>query len=180
MYGYIYKITHIPSGEFYIGQHKAEEFDENYWGGGTRIRRKLDNYPLEEFEREVLETAQSPEELNSLELKYVDLKVVQDPKCLNLKEGGDCGKFSEETKAKISESNRRRKGIKLSESAKRKMSKNHAPQRGKLNNFYGKKHTEEWRQKVSIKLKGRKLSEEHKKKIGLAHLGKKYPKIGRY
>ena len=38
MFGYVYKITHIPSGKFYIGQHKATEFDENYWGSGRIIK----------------------------------------------------------------------------------------------------------------------------------------------
>jgi hypothetical protein len=35
-------------------------------------------------------------------------------------------------------------------------------------------HTEEWKKKVSEKLKGRKLTEEHKQKLSLSHIGIKH------
>jgi hypothetical protein len=40
--------------------------------------------------------------------------------------------------------------------------------KGKANPFFGKKHNEEARRKMSLAGKGRVLSEEHKRKIGEA------------
>ena len=39
----------------------------------------------------------------------------------------------------------------------------------------GRKHSEESKRKISLKLKGRKLSEEHRKNVGKAFKGEKHP-----
>lgn len=51
-----------------------------------------------------------------------------------------------------------------SEQARENMRKNHADFTGKNNPMYGRKFTEEHRQKISRALKGRKMSEEQKEK----------------
>ena len=38
---------------------------------------------------------------------------------------------------------------------------------GEGNPFYGKHHTQETREKISIQRRGRPLSEEHKRRIGI-------------
>lgn len=79
-----------------------------------------------------------------------------------------------------------RKGIKLSEKTKRKISENKKGKKiintenyrkfGNENNFYGKHHTDEAKEKMSNAKKGKKLSEEVKKKISIANKGKKLTK----
>jgi len=49
--------------------------------------------------------------------------------------------------------------------------------KGKKNPFWGKKHTEETKQKISKAHKGKKLSEETKRKMRLSRVGKK-PALG--
>jgi hypothetical protein len=47
------------------------------------------------------------------------------------------------------------------------------------NPFYGKKHTEETKQKIGLARKGKKYSEETKKKMSLSQLGEKHPMYGK-
>ena len=79
-----------------------------------------------------------------------------------------------------------RRGFKYSESHNKKLSEIGKTKTGKLNNFYGKHHSEEARRKMSLvhkgvstyktaaKLRGRKLSSEHKQKDREAMLGMKF------
>ena len=71
-------------------------------------------------------------------------------------------KMSEETKKKISDTN---KGKPKSEETKRKLSETNKQRRGSDCSFYGKKHTEETKQQMSQSHKGKKFSEEHKQKL---------------
>jgi hypothetical protein len=45
---------------------------------------------------------------------------------------------------------------------------------GEMNPFYGVKHSEEAKRKISKTHKGRTLTEEHKRKVGEALIGKKH------
>lgn len=79
-----------------------------------------------------------------------------------------------------------RRGFKYSEKHNRKLSEVGKNKIGKLNNFYGKHHSENTRKKLSkmrkgipnvaasLRFKGIKLSEEHKQKDREAMLGMKY------
>ena len=48
--------------------------------------------------------------------------------------------------------------------------------KGENNHFYGKHHTEETKEKLSLYSKGRKISEETKNKISLANKGRNNPR----
>ena len=41
MYGYIYKTTNLVNGKIYIGQHKSNTFDTNYYGSGTILNKAI-------------------------------------------------------------------------------------------------------------------------------------------
>lgn len=71
-YGYIYLTTNIINDKKYIGQHKGK-FNSNYLGSGVYIRRAIKKYKKYNFTVELLETANSLEELNELEVKYINL-----------------------------------------------------------------------------------------------------------
>lgn len=159
MFGYIYKITHIPSGRYYIGQHKSPEFDKNYWGKGHVIRQLYTKHPKEEFTREVLCWANSYEELNALEAEYVNKETLEDPKCINLKTGGDVYKYTTQAKKKMSLS---AKGRTMSEETKQKIS----------NALSNRTLSEEHKRKLSIYHTGRKHSEETRHKLSISHMGK--------
>ena len=208
-YGYIYKITHIPSGRYYIGQHRSEVFDEKYWGNGRVIKDMYKKYSLEEFSREVLAWAKTQEELNSLEEYYIGDKFEKDIKCLNLKSGGEGHEFSEETKRKISVNHADFSGDKnpmygvslesywkgkhLSEEARKKISeanKGHTHSEelkeeyrkrfsGINNPFYGKHHSEETIKILKEKC-GRPWSEENKKRMSKFRKGKPSPAKGKH
>ena len=55
MYGYVYKITNKTNNKIYVGQHKADHFDESYFGGGVIITSAVNKYGKENFDREILE-----------------------------------------------------------------------------------------------------------------------------
>lgn len=44
MYGYIYLTTNLITGSFYVGKHKANKYNPNYYGSGKRIREELNQY----------------------------------------------------------------------------------------------------------------------------------------
>ena len=52
---YVYKITHVPSGHYYIGRRSWYSIDDKYIGSGSRWSKEfLDVYPYEEFTKEIL------------------------------------------------------------------------------------------------------------------------------
>jgi hypothetical protein len=180
IYGYIYKCT-LPYGSFklkgcpyYIGKRQKSELDENYFGSGTKIKNWIKKYGIKDIQREILEWANSFEELNKLEEKYVDNLYETDPLCLNLVAGGRHPKMSEEIRKKDSESqkgkklsletklkiSKARKGIKLSKETKSRMSKAKK----------GTHFSEEAKRKMSESkkgLKGKPYSEEQKRQASL-------------
>lgn len=107
MFGYIYKTTIINENSslhnhFYIGQKQATKIIESYYGSGRKLRdyfnkhcyRKWtrwihsDEAKLLGLEREILDTAESIDELNKLEEYYV-AQELDNPLCLNLMSGGN-------------------------------------------------------------------------------------------
>lgn len=110
-YGYIYRVEHLPTGRYYIGQSvykgKYPE-DDGYYGSGTAWKNILNAHPIEEFEKQILALASNQEELNSLESLYLGDKFLTDPLCLNRRAGGMQSGFSLETKRKMSKSQKER------------------------------------------------------------------------
>lgn len=185
MYGYIYKII-VPTSKgdfFYIGQKKCrkgygDRIVKNYFGSGKIINDWfLSNIgcsaskckPAKAFEkgitREILAWANSLDELNTLEAKFVNPEL-DNSNCWNLKEGGDRPKYTKEVCLKISKAN---KGRIISEETKKKISKTN---KGRISPNKGKKMSEEQKLKLSIAGKGRQTSAETKAKISKSNSGK--------
>lgn len=150
-FGYIYITTNLVDGKKYIGQHAYSEFNENYKGSGVYLQKAIKKHGKENFKVEILEWCYSQEELDEREVYWIDFyQAVESDEFYNLAKGGDGCK----------------KGSKLSEETKKRISKAH---QGEKHNMYGKHHSEETKLKMSMTRKGRKFTEEHKHNMSKHH-----------
>src|SRR5574344_1011272 len=184
--GYIYKVTNITTGQFYIGQRSAyrsgtpeEDLGIRYFTS-SKIVAPLFKNNTSEWKKEILHRdIKYAEKLDRIE-GYEIHKVISDKLCLN---GYDpttkIGFFnagrhhSDEAKLKISEAHKGKpspmKGKHLSDETKRKMSE---AMKGKPSPMKGKHKSDETKRKLSEAHKGHKISEEAKRKISEVHKGK--------
>lgn len=92
MIGYIYKTTNKINQKVYIGKHQSSEYDEKYFGSGKILRRAIEKYGLENFSNEIIDTADTDDELNKKEKYYIrHYKELYGEDCYNLASGGDGG-----------------------------------------------------------------------------------------
>lgn len=91
MYGYIYMITNLVTNKSYIGKHKYDKpcLDEKYVCSGTLINKSINKYGIDKFERKLIATADTAQELNDLEISYIDKFNTRVPNGYNLTRGGD-------------------------------------------------------------------------------------------
>ena len=165
MYGYIYETTNLVNGKKYIGQRKAGR-PEPYLGSGTLLMRSIKKYGLENFSKRILIECESKEELDRMEIHYIDeANAVESNEYYNIVSGGGTVtglKHSEETRKKMSVAG---KGHKHSDETRRKMSKSQK----------GRAVSDETKRKISNSRKGMILSDETKRKISEA--GRNRPTI---
>jgi group I intron endonuclease len=137
----IYKIT-SPSGKIYIGQgvdvlHRFYIYKKLLCKQQTKLYHSFCKYGVENHKFEIIHEC-NENELNDLEIKYINqFNTFNTDIGLNLLSGGSNGRHNDETKLKISES-----------------------RIGDKNPNYGKKMSQEQKDKISIANKGRKLSKE--------------------
>ena len=182
IYGYIYLIVNNVNHKTYIGQKKLKSNAWNkdgYLGSGRLIKKAIEKYGKESFEKFLIQFCETKEELDKQEIFWIAEYKKRGLAQYNIAIGGQGGalfkghKHSEESKKKIAA----QKGWKQSELAKDKISKANM---GKSNPFYGKKHSEETLEKMKNSHKGHKASfrghhsEESKKKISEAVKGQRW------
>ena len=175
MYHYIYKITNLLNGKIYIGQHSTDNLDDYYMGSGVMLHKAFKKHGIDNFKKEILRFVNTKEDLDDLERWLVYPEFVKSGDNYNVALGGNgvsgennpmYGKHhSEETRKKLSESN---KGRHPSEETKRKISESQK----------GKHHSEETLKKMSESHKGKHLSEETRKKLSESHRGSKNGNFG--
>lgn len=168
-YRYYYTYIVVPNNEkssmyikVYFGQHTTDKLDDGYIASGKKIKRYLKKYPGQ-FYRKIIAFYNNADELNKAEKDLIDGHLNKDY-CLNLKEGGDCGLFSEESKKKMSENSwmRGRTG---------ELNPMHG-RTGELHPMHGRTHTDETKQKIREMCTGKHPSEESRKKMSDAKKGK--------
>ena len=109
----IYKITNKVNGKVYIGQtinyeervrhHKQTAFRPNSKDRSRPLYNAIIKYGIDNFIFEIIDTANSIDELNEKEVYYIQTydSCVDNNKGYNLDKGGKNGRKSEETKRKI-------------------------------------------------------------------------------
>lgn len=118
----------------------------------TKIRKAIDKYGWDNFEHIILYENLSKEDAEEKEIELINkYKTTNDKYGYNIQNGGfHNGKFTTETRVKISNA---KKGTRLSEDTKRKMSISRS----------GKNH---WAY-------GKTFSKQHKEKLKISHIGQK-------
>lgn len=166
-YGQIYRLTNKINGKMYHGQ-TVEENINNRWSKYRKLKCKdqpklynaLKAYGPENFLFEVIDTTpQNQSQLDELEIFYI-------AKFDSMNNGYNCdpggrggGKKSEETKHKMS--NTRRGWIYSPET----ILKFSIAKIGSKNPNFGKHHSDQHKEKISLAMSNRKLSESHKNAI---------------
>ena len=184
----IYKITNSINGKIYIGQSwNIEQRFKNHRNNtkNQHLKNAIKKYGLNNFEFCVLKEI----DLDMLTQRKMDLyeniyiqtyDSSNNKKGYNKKSGGSNGKPTEETKIKMRENHTDFSG-------------NKNPMYGKSKEFapwYGRKHTEEEKLKISLSNKGKhfnngkpmlnkKHTQETKNKISLINKGRKHPETSK-
>ena len=181
--GVIYRITNKLNGKSYVGQTRQKLSRRISGHKSSKVKRGIDaaiaKYGWENFTVEVIEEC-SVERLNAREKFWIAALNSKAPNGYNLTDGGDGGlNPSKETRLRMSLAKKGCiswfKGKKMSAEQKAKVSANHADVRGEKNSFYGKRHTEEARAKMSLAKKGKSHkphSQETRAKIAVSNKGK--------
>ena len=72
----------------YIGQHQTANVDDGYMGSGIRIRRAIEKYGLENFEKTILFECKSEDEMNAKEAEIVNEDFIARDDVYNMTIGG--------------------------------------------------------------------------------------------
>lgn len=196
----IYKAENKINGQVYIGKTILNLVDRRqqhiYFIGRNRntyFHNAMRSYGIDNFEWSILTETDCESKLNALEKFYI-MMYRKMGSVYNLTDGGEgtSGRvISEETRRKMSESQKGKKRKPVTEEIRRKraeVARNMSEEQRKIiaecnrkrvhteesrkktsERFKGTKHSEETRKKMSEAGKGRKFTEEHKHKIGLAN-----------
>ena len=90
-YHFIYKTTNIKNGKFYIGMHSTNNLEDGYLGSGKRLKNSIRYYGKGNHIREILEFLLDRTSLKDREREIINEKLLGDPLCINLMEGGEGG-----------------------------------------------------------------------------------------
>ena len=81
----IYKITNKINGRFYIGKHITENLSDDYMGSGKLIKKAIQKYGVNNFQKEILKIYDNEHDMNVAESLLIDLN---DSYSYNLQPGG--------------------------------------------------------------------------------------------
>lgn len=181
-YGFIYITTNMVNGKRYIGQKMFRDGWKYYLGSGTALKRAIKKDGYKNFHRDIVAIAYSKEELDNLEIEWIqNYNAVKSDAFYNIADGGHggnkfAGKTDEEIKVimekiaqktrgrKVSIEERKRKSKSLkgkyvfankTEEERREIYKKASlSKKGKVSWMKGKHHSKETRKKISESNKG--------------------------
>ena len=177
----IYKITNKKNGKIYIGQtiRDLEVRFKQHCRSGCYLYKAIKKYGVESFDKEIIDTATTREELDEKETYWIKKLNSIYPNGYNLTYGGIHYEVSEETREKHKQYRGEKSacfGKPLSEEHKKKLSIAFS---GKNNPFYGKKHTKETVEHLRKINLDKVVSEEVKQKISEKTKGENNPFYGK-
>lgn len=175
MYGYIYETTNLVNGKKYIGKHKSNKFNFNYYGSGIGLNIALKKYGKENFSVKILEEIETNQkDLDSREMYWIrKFDAVKSKNYYNrsyggenegwfgvnqaIKENGVSKETIEKRKKTQSENYKKiKEPRKLSKETIRKIQiSRQKTMENRDNPFLGKHHTEETKKILSEKHKGK-------------------------
>jgi len=85
---YIYKITNLINGMYYIGAHSTNNIMDNYMGSGVLIRLAIEHYGKHNFEMVIIKNCISTKNKWYWERRIITRAIIKDPQCYNLITGG--------------------------------------------------------------------------------------------
>lgn len=174
MHYLIYKISNKLNNKFYVGKHKTEDKNDDYFGSGLLLERAVNKHGKETFVKEILFECKTEDEMNCREADIVDEDFIARDDTYNIKLGG-VGGWDYVIKNRLNFTEAWRKTCEKNCAAARKQFK-HLLETDK--NF-----CLEWKEKISNKKKirdivnghywhGKLHSDETKKKMSEAKKGK--------
>ena len=117
-YNYVYQITNNINGKTYIGVHRTDNMDDGYMGSGVYLKRAIQQYGVENFDKKILYTFDTYQEALNKERELVTEDYINLKSNYNLREGGygNCawskealGQFSDIAKARWQDPEYRKK-----------------------------------------------------------------------
>lgn len=97
---FVYKITNLVDGKFYIGVHSTADIEDGYMGSGLVLRYAIQKYGIDNFSREILFHCNSRKEAFQKEKELVTIDVIKNHLCYNLACGGSGGTYVSISKEK--------------------------------------------------------------------------------
>jgi group I intron endonuclease len=158
----IYKATNLINGKVYIGQtivsiaermgdHRRKAFRHN---SRSHFHSAIKKYGFNCFEWEIIDRAKTRDELNGKEVSWIEKSGSLDRLLgYNIDIGGGVYEIAESTKKKISKAHKGRKHTPEQNAAKSILMS------GNGNNFYGRKHSDETKKRISASRKGKGLGQ---------------------
>jgi len=91
MHYLIYKITNNLNNKIYVGKHKTEDINDEYFGSGLLLGRAVEKHGKENFKKEIIIECSSEQEMNQKEIDIVDEDFIARDDTYNIMLGGQGG-----------------------------------------------------------------------------------------
>jgi hypothetical protein len=160
-YYILYKTTNLKNNKFYIGVHETNNLNDGYLGSGKKFKNSLYYHGKENFKLEILEYFDNSKKMYQRELEVVNEELLKNPKCLNLKLGGEGGwptnsgdNWKHANEYWKHPDNKKRLSKIIGERSKRiwnNLSEKQRKNRLLKLNFTNKNHSEETKKKIGLK-----------------------------
>lgn len=70
-YYYIYLITNKVNNKRYIGQHRSNSLEDDYWSSSLTIKQEIEIYGMAAFDKQILEVMNNDSLIDRIEAYYI-------------------------------------------------------------------------------------------------------------